>query len=104
MLSCARAFTAPRTHEHVAERHRQGGMRAVLRWYHSNFPPRDVTLVIRTECRAEIAFGVRLEGFRMFAEYLVFGLSLALIAGVLTHVTGIMPEDALTMWVMLLAP
>ena len=40
----------------------------------------------------------------MVAEYLVFGLSLALIAGLLTHVTGIMPEDALTMWVMLLAP
>jgi hypothetical protein len=39
----------------------------------------------------------------MFAEYLVFGLSLALIAGLLTHVTGIMPEDALTMWAMLLA-
>ena len=40
----------------------------------------------------------------MLAEYLVFGLSLALIAGVLTDATGIVPEDALTMWVMLLAP
>ena len=29
MLSCAGAFTAPRTHEHVVERHRQGGMHAV---------------------------------------------------------------------------
>ena len=40
----------------------------------------------------------------MISERLVFGLSLALIAGLLMHVTGIVPEDASTVGVMLLAP
>jgi hypothetical protein len=40
----------------------------------------------------------------MVAEYLVFGLSLALIAGLLTHVTGIVPEDTATVCAFLIAP
>ena len=40
----------------------------------------------------------------MITKHLVFGLSLALIAGLLTHVSGIMQEDTLIISATLLAP